>query len=373
MAQQNHPATATPAVNQTTTTMDGADELLQAQAELWCHGLAYLRSIALQCAIKIGIPTAIHRCGGAASLPELHASSLIRVPASKRACLSRIMKLLAASGIFREREAGVYCLTPVSRLLVEDDTSGGGHTSCQSPLVLLCSTPFHFGASQRMAEWLIAGNEDDDDGAAETPLMMTYGMSLYDLVGRDTEFGTLFYKAMSGDSHFVAEILLRQCGEVFAGATSVVDVGGGDGTTAKAIAKAFPHVRCSVLELPQVVDSVPPLVDSAFVLHNWSDKDCARILRRAKEAVSAREPKGKTSFDTMVLVVVKDLAENNPGAGLGPCRLREDGRSSQGLFGDGASAVDICRNHREGDTDLRHCACDAAPGGGLSIPKKWLS
>ena len=44
------------------------------------------------------------------------------------------------------------------------------------------------------------------------------------------------------------------CREVFACVNSLVDVGGGDGTMAKAIAKAFPHVRCSVLDLPQVVD-----------------------------------------------------------------------------------------------------------------------
>ncbi|KAK3123941.1 hypothetical protein QOZ80_8AG0638320 [Eleusine coracana subsp. coracana] len=240
-----HQDPRTPPVKHAPTTTGSAadDELLHAQAELWCHGLAHLKSIALQCAIKLGIPTAIHRCGGAASLPQLYASSLIPVPASKQPCLSRVMKLLAASGIFWEREAGVYCLTPVSCLLVEDDIT--------------------FRASQCIAEWLVAGNEDDDDGAAETPLMMTYGMSLYDLVGHDTEFGTLFYKAMSGDSHFLAEILLRQCGEVFAGATSVVDVGGGDGMTAKDIAKAFPHVRCSVLELPQLVDSVLPLIDDA--------------------------------------------------------------------------------------------------------------
>jgi trans-aconitate methyltransferase len=34
-----------------------------------------------------------------------------------------------------------------------------------------------------------------------------------------------------------------------------VDTGGGHGTTAMAIARAFPHVRCSVLELPHVVDA----------------------------------------------------------------------------------------------------------------------
>ena len=29
------------------------------------------------------------------------------------------------------------------------------------------------------------------------------------------------------------------------------------------------------------------------MLHNWSDQDCVRILKRSKEAVSTREPKGK--------------------------------------------------------------------------------
>nr|CAB3456095.1 unnamed protein product [Digitaria exilis] len=37
---------------------------------------------------------------------------------------------------------------------------------------------------------------------------------------------------------------------------SVVDVGGHNGTTARAIAKAFPHVRCTVLELPRVVGAM---------------------------------------------------------------------------------------------------------------------
>jgi ubiquinone/menaquinone biosynthesis C-methylase UbiE len=62
---------------------------------------------------------------------------------------------------------------------------------------------------------------------------------------------------MRADSRFVAQIIVSECGEVFAGVNSLVDVGGGDGTMAKAIAKAFPHVRCSVLELPQVVGAMP--------------------------------------------------------------------------------------------------------------------
>ncbi|CAN1229597.1 Isoflavone-7-O-methyltransferase 9 [Linum grandiflorum] len=43
------------------------------------------------------------------------------------------------------------------------------------------------------------------------------------------------------------------CGWVFDGVESLVDVGGGNGTFAKIVKKAYPGIRCKVLELPQVV------------------------------------------------------------------------------------------------------------------------
>ncbi|CAN6246762.1 unnamed protein product [Urochloa humidicola] len=215
-------------------------ELLQAQAQLWCHTFGYLKSMALQSAIKLRIPTAIHRRGGAASLSELHAA--LPVAASKRSCLPRLMKLLVAMGIFREDEAGVFSLTPVSRLLVEEDIDSGQST-CLSQFTVMATSPFHFAASQRLPEWL----EKEDAAAAaaaETPFMAAHGEEFYSYTGRDLEFGAVFGEAMGADSRFVAGIVVRECGEVLAGATSLVDAGGGDGTTAKAIARAFPHVRC---------------------------------------------------------------------------------------------------------------------------------
>ncbi|RLM85750.1 trans-resveratrol di-O-methyltransferase-like [Panicum miliaceum] len=239
-------------------TSTGAGELLQAEAELWCHAFGYLKSMALQCAIKLGIPNAIHRCGGAASLPELHAA--LPVAASKRPCLSRIMTFLSASGIFGVETpedgevTGVrYHLTAASRLLVEDESGSGGH-ACLSQLVLLIMTPIHFRASQSLADWL---KDEDDAAAAETPFMAAHGASFYGFASRDAEFGACFNEAMGSDSRFVAETMVRECGPVFAGLTSLVDAGGGDGTTARAITRAFPHVRCSVLELPHVVDAAP--------------------------------------------------------------------------------------------------------------------
>ncbi|KAL6905510.1 hypothetical protein ACP4OV_003111 [Aristida adscensionis] len=306
--------------------MATSSELLQAQAELWRHAFGFIKSMALHCAIKLGIPSAIHRLGGSATLSELHA--VLPVAPGKRPCLSRLMRLLAASGIFREDspaahggEAGVRCyrLTAVSRLLVDD---GGGAHACLSQFTAVATSPSHVMASLHLPAWLA---EDDGGGAAaaaaaETPFMMAHGADFWGVAGRDAEFGTAFNQGMQSDSRFVAQIVVRECGEVFAGMRSLVDVGGGDGTMAKAIATAFPAMRCSVLELAQVVDGmaadgkvefvagdmmdfIPP-ADAVLlksVLHDWSDEDCVRILKRSKEAISTQEPKGKVIIiDTVV-------------------------------------------------------------------------
>jgi hypothetical protein len=182
---------------------------------------------------------------------------------------------LAATGIFREEEISAddgeaaagprYHLTAASRLLIvvdDDDDARGGGRGCVAQLFILCSSPSYFTASQHLPEWLQQedGTTDDDGAPAAartTPFTMAHGAGFYDVVRRDAAFGVVFDEAMGSDSRFVADIVVRECGEVFAGLTSLVDVGGNNGTTARAIAKAFPHVRCSVLELPRVVDAMP--------------------------------------------------------------------------------------------------------------------
>jgi trans-resveratrol di-O-methyltransferase len=36
-------------------------------------------------------------------------------------------------------------------------------------------------------------------------------------------------------------------------------------------------------------------------MHNWSDEDCVRILKRPKEAISTREPRGKVIIIDVVV------------------------------------------------------------------------
>lgn len=47
--------------------------------------------------------------------------------------------------------------------------------------------------------------------------------------------------------------MLGKYKSVFEGVELLVDVGGGTGTIARAIAEAFPQMQCVVLDLPQVV------------------------------------------------------------------------------------------------------------------------
>ncbi|KAF7010842.1 hypothetical protein CFC21_025196 [Triticum aestivum] len=287
-------------------------ELLQAEAELVRHSLGYLKSMALHSAVKLGIPDALHRCGGAASLPDL--LSTLALPCSKRPYLSRLMKMLAVEGIFTAVAVDVpaagegvatvpsvrYGLSPVSRLLV----SGSG--ACLSPCMLMGTSPLFLEASLRLPQWF------QRDGEGEPAFAMAHGESPYGAAGHDMEFNALVNEAMGSDSRYMAELVVRDCGEVFTGLTSLVDVGGGNGTMATAIAKAFPHVRCSVLDLPHVIQGVSahesvefaagdmmeyvPPADAVLlkcVLHNWSDEDCVKILTKCREAIAQGARAGK--------------------------------------------------------------------------------
>ena len=49
---------------------------------------------------------------------------------------------------------------------------------------------------------------------------------------------------------------LNDCKPVFEGLTSLVDVGGGSGNTAKIISEAFPMLKCIVFDLPNVVEGL---------------------------------------------------------------------------------------------------------------------
>lgn len=61
---------------------------------------------------------------------------------------------------------------------------------------------------------------------------------------------------MFNDARLITSILIHKGKGAFEGLESLVNVGGGIGTLAKAIADAFPHLECTVFDLPCVVDGM---------------------------------------------------------------------------------------------------------------------
>ncbi|XP_014503060.1 probable O-methyltransferase 3 [Vigna radiata var. radiata] len=130
--------------------------------------------------------------------------------------------------------------------------------------------------------------------------------------GCNRKVNHLFNDAMENDTRLISSLMIEKCKGTFTRLKSLVDVGGGTGTMAKAIAKSFPKMQCIVLDLPHVVaglqgaenlkyvggdmfEAIPP-ADSIllkWIMHDWSDEECMKILKKCKEAIRKEGKKGK--------------------------------------------------------------------------------
>ncbi|KAL5204709.1 hypothetical protein ABZP36_009580 [Zizania latifolia] len=303
------------------------DELLQAQADLWRHGLCYLTSIGLRCAVKLGIATAIHRAGGASSLPDL--ITILSLPASKLPFLRRLMRLLVYSGIFAADDAaamtGTYRLTPLSCLLV-DEAVVDSHPS-QVPVVHSMTSRHCLEAAMGLAEWFKKDHLPSSSAAAPppSPFEEVHGVSPFDgsMANLDPEADIMFNEALAAHDNSGFSTVVRECRDVFEGLQSLTDCCGGDGAAANAIVEAFPHIKCTVLDNnPRLVaignkrsggvvhyvegdmfHIIPPAqaVMLKLVLHHWSDEECVKILAQCKKAIPTREAGGKVIIIDIVI------------------------------------------------------------------------
>ncbi|CAN0921675.1 Tabersonine 16-O-methyltransferase [Linum grandiflorum] len=89
-----------------------------------------------------------------------------------------------------------------------------------------------------------------------TPFAFAHGgKEMYQVAAENPRgFGKLLNEAMGGDSWLFGKVLVSKCKSDFEGLSSIVDVGGNTGVTAKAIAEAFPDIKCTVFDLPHVIE-----------------------------------------------------------------------------------------------------------------------
>ncbi|WMV10604.1 hypothetical protein MTR67_003989 [Solanum verrucosum] len=236
------------------------------------------------------------------------------VNCSKISFLPILMRFLVQSGFLNQHEDH-YFLTPASRLLAKNEPFN------VRSLLLANHSPVFSKAWSELSDWF----RND----SPTPFYTAHGKSVWDYIGEEqpSVLGDIFNDALASDSRLNTNVLITECKHVFEGLTSLVDVGGGTGTVSIAIAKAFPNIKCTVLDLPQVIgdlkgsgnldfiggdmfDKIPHAnaILLKCVLHDWNDEDCVKILKKCRESIPSKEEGGKV---IIIDTVLEDPKQSN--------------------------------------------------------------
>jgi len=168
--------------------------------------------------------------------------------------------------------------------------------------------PFHDSVlSMGLTAWF-----RHDEEPSKCPYALMHGVTLWEMCGSSEALNASINNAMAADSRFLVPIVVEECGGIFRGIDSLVDVAGGVGGAAATIAAAFPSLKCMVLDLPHVIakapsvsnvqfvagdmfESIPPAnaIFLKYVLHDWGDDKCIKLLKNCKQAIPSRDAGGK--------------------------------------------------------------------------------
>jgi uncharacterized protein YciI len=262
-----------------------------------------VRAKTLYAAAKLGI--ADHLAKGPLPVDEL-----ARRTDTHPETLYRVLRALAAEGLFDEVEPRTFAVTGLGRLISEDAPGSRKYLS-----IMFAEQ------TDRAFDHLLDVVRTGKPGAEAA-----FGKPYWEWLGDDPDAAEVFNRAMSAGATFRLPALLEL--DIWANARHVIDVGGGDGTAAAALLKANPHLRGTVFDLPHAepeatavfaaegvadratfapgsfFESVPSGADVYVllqVLHNWGDEEAAQILRTIRAAAG----------DDARLIVVEVIVEND--------------------------------------------------------------
>ncbi|KAI3930364.1 hypothetical protein MKW92_001096 [Papaver armeniacum] len=295
------------------------NELMLAQAHVYNHVYSYVSCMSLKCAVQLGIPDIIHNHG---QVP-ITLSSLVdnlSIPLTKTDSVQRLMRILVHSGFFTtqtidENEEEGYLLTPSSKLLLKD----GSTRFTMSPFVLTVVDPFV------LTPFLSMSSSFKESGSL-TAFEASHGVGFWNFLERDSELNKNFSSMMANDSRLLMSVVVDEGKKVFQNLKSLIDLGGGTGAASEVIIEAFPHLKCTVLDLPHVVANSPHagklsnnlllVAGDMFESIPHADaillKECVKILKKCGEAIPSREQGGKVIIIDAVVEEHKNKQEKEP-------------------------------------------------------------
>ncbi|MBR7837601.1 methyltransferase [Actinospica durhamensis] len=156
--------------------------------------------------------------------------------------LARLLRALSSYGVFAEDESGRFAHTEMSRLLQEDSPDSLRY------IALWCTEPWTWQAWPHLPDAVRSGRSVFPE---------VFGKEFFEYLHDGAgESARVFDKAMTQSSRQSAADV---AGFVdLAGATSVVDIGGGQGHVLAALLEKYPQLHGTLLDLPAVVANADP-------------------------------------------------------------------------------------------------------------------
>ncbi|MEU2561429.1 methyltransferase [Streptomyces longispororuber] len=246
---------------------------------------------------------------------RLHATDLAARTSTAAQPMTRLLRALASLGVLREHTAGTFSVTPTGALL--DPAHPGSLTS----LVRVFTEPALLRGWEHLDHSVRTGDVAFDK---------VFGTDFFGHLRAHPELSAEFNAAMSQATRHIAAVLADAVD--FGRFTTVVDVGGGDGTLLGAVLSTYPALRGVVYDTEEGLAQAPAtlrrhglaercaLTAGDFfrsvpeggdlyllksVVHDWSDEQVVTILGHCRAALP---PDGRVLIVEPVLPDVVDPA-----------------------------------------------------------------
>ncbi|MGV9250641.1 methyltransferase [Streptomyces sp. NPDC003697] len=209
--------------------------------------------------------------------------------------LRRLLRALSCYGVFTEQGDGTFAHTDMSRLLREDDPNSLRY------ITLWCTEAWTWDAWPKLDDAVRTGRNVVQD---------LYGKEFFVYLNEDApESADVFNRAMTTSSRQSAQDVADLLD--LSAASSVADIGGGQGHVVAGLLEKYPSMHGTLLDLPRVVENADPrlrdggaLADrvtivpgdcraaipvkaDVYIIKNileWDDESTARCLRNVIEA-----------------------------------------------------------------------------------------
>jgi hypothetical protein len=257
--------------------------------------------------VRLGIPDLLTK--GAADASTIAAATGTHAPT-----LYRLLRALAAAGVFHEDEQGRFSLT-----------ANGAYLAADHPESLRAWVSVVDSAPMRQA-W---ANLEHSIRTGENSFKALHGEDVWAWRRHEPEEAATFNRAMAAMSAGVGTAVAKAFD--FGGRSLVADIGGGSGSLLAAILVEHPHLRGILFDQPAVVaepveleragvggrceivggsffDRVPGGGDAYIlksVVHDWDDEQSVRILEACRSAMDG---------DAVLLLMERLIAPPNLGA-----------------------------------------------------------